>query len=498
VDIAYSLVEKSLLTVSGDAQPQFGMLETIRAYGRERLAESGVEGQVIAAYVRHFTELAEQAEPNLRTRDQLVWLDRLRAEHDNLHQALRFAITTGDLVGALRLVAGLGSYWWLGGHRAEGADLAEEVVGLAEAGGGLDQHLLAQVRAVSSLNVIDGNRPFPQIRAWIDETAALAERVERDTQALRIIGPLRDMVTAAQVGEAAVSALSTLVDDPDPWVRATGRLLRAHSVLNLGRDLADAEADLRLSLRDFTALGERWGLSSSLAALADETSRDGDHEQAAAMWAEAVTYLEELGSLEDVPHFLFKFAREQWLAGDPAAAHRTLDRGAAVAEAIGSRESMAVTLVERAELLRNHGDADGAATELDRGLALLATVNPAPQLSAVAHSVAGMLARGRGDLAAARVEHEQALEFATVAMDSPVIARTVVGAADLAAAEGRYAKAAALLGAAAGIRGAPDRAMPDLPRLERLLRDELGDAAFEESYLDGRATAVDGRLPELL
>src|SRR5262249_25433482 len=154
VDLAYGLAEKSLLTVSGDAQPRFGMLETIRAYGRERLAGSGDEAAVRAAYVRHFLDLAERAEPHLRTRDQLGGWDLLGAAHGNLHQALRAAIAAGDMVSALRLVAGLGSYWWLGGHRAEGADLAEEVLAVAE---GLDDHLVAQARAVSSLNVIDGN-----------------------------------------------------------------------------------------------------------------------------------------------------------------------------------------------------------------------------------------------------------------------------------------------------------------------------------------------------
>ena len=361
-----------------------------------------------------------------------------------------------------------------------------------------DDHLVAQARAVSALNIIDSNRAFDEIREWIEETARLVERVERDTSALRVIGPLRDMIAATQAGQAAGTALSTLVDDPDPWVRATGRMLRAHSMLNLGHDLPAAEEDLRGSLREFTALGERWGLSSSLAALAEETGRDGGHERAAAMWAEALTYLEELGSLEDIPHFLVKYAHEQWLAGDAAAAHRTFDRAVAAADAVGSREGRAAALVERAELLRAQGDLDPAQAAIDRGLELLASVHAAPQLNAIAHSAAGLLARARGDLAAARTEHERALADAIFSVDAPVIGRTVVGVADLALAEGRPAKAAALLGAAAGIRGARDQTVPDLDRLERALRAELGDATFDESYLDGRATALAGRLTDLI
>jgi predicted ATPase/DNA-binding SARP family transcriptional activator len=495
VDIAYGLVEKSLLTVSGDARPRFGMLETIRAYGRERLAESGEQQRVRGAYVRYFVDFAERAEPHLRTRDQLDWLARLRPEHDNLHQALRTAIADGDTVSALRLVAALGSYWWLGGHRAEGADLAAEVIALAT---DVDDHLLAEAWAVSTLNVIDGNRSPEEIARWVDEAARLAGRVERDTQALRVIGPLRDLMTSLQSGKAAVESLSTLDDDPDLWVRAIGRLLRAHSRLNLGRNLPDAEADLRAALADFAALGERWGRASCLAALAEETSRDGHHELAAAMWAEALTYLEELGSLEDVPQFLVKLAHEQWMAGDVDEAHATLDRTQSRASEVGLGEGTAAALVERADLLRLAGDLEAARTAIDAGLAMLDTMNPAPQLRAVALTTAGLLAAARGDLAAARVSHEQAMTHAKASTDGPIIARTVVGFAALAFDEHRYADAAALLGAAAGVRGAADYRMADLAALERTTRERLGGAAYDKSYLDGRTTAEAGRLAELL
>ena len=41
--------------------------------------------------------LAERAEPELRARDQVRWLNRLSAEHDNCAAALRFAIDGGDV-----------------------------------------------------------------------------------------------------------------------------------------------------------------------------------------------------------------------------------------------------------------------------------------------------------------------------------------------------------------------------------------------------------------
>jgi len=39
---------------------------------------------------------------------------------------------------------------------------------------------------------------------------------------------------------------------------------------------------------------------------------------------------------------------------------------------------------------------------------------------------------------------------------------------------------------------------PDLDALERTVRAELGDAAFDKSYLDGHEAATAGRLSDLV
>ena len=67
------------------------------------------------------------AVPRLRSADQLAWLSRLSAEHDNLHASLHAAIDAGDRATAAALIARIGWYWWLRGHRVQGAGLAVQV-----------------------------------------------------------------------------------------------------------------------------------------------------------------------------------------------------------------------------------------------------------------------------------------------------------------------------------------------------------------------------------
>ncbi|MBX6386763.1 MAG: winged helix-turn-helix domain-containing protein [Microbispora sp.] len=146
VDVLGRLVDKSLVVFDGG---RYRMLETIKAYAAERLAESGGERRVRRAHAEFFARLAETAEPHLRGAEQVEWLARLSAEHDNLSAALRWACEEAETDLALRLVGGLGWYWWLSGHRLEGAQRSAEALALA--GDGADPGRLALAHAVHGL-----------------------------------------------------------------------------------------------------------------------------------------------------------------------------------------------------------------------------------------------------------------------------------------------------------------------------------------------------------
>jgi hypothetical protein len=113
-----------------------------------------------------------------------------------------------------------------------------------------------------------------------------------------------------------------------------------------------------------------------------------------------------------------------------------------------------------------------------------------------------VLAQARlGTLALERGETQQAAEllgaaFATAVQvaDRPIIALVVEGLAGLAVRTGNAPRAAVLLGAADSIRGAVDLGSLDAPAVRRVALEQLGSAALEESYRDGRALSYDDAL----
>ena len=66
----------------------------------------------------------------LRARDQVTWLDRLTAEHDNCAAALRHAIDAGDVRTALRFVRALAWFWLLRDYDAEASEWAATAAAL--------------------------------------------------------------------------------------------------------------------------------------------------------------------------------------------------------------------------------------------------------------------------------------------------------------------------------------------------------------------------------
>ena len=100
------------------------MLETIREYGRDRLADAGETEELRRRHAAYFLRFAERAAPHLFGAEQLDWLRRMGADADNVHMAIRGAVAAGDTDAAVGLVSGFGWYWWLRSMKKEASDLA--------------------------------------------------------------------------------------------------------------------------------------------------------------------------------------------------------------------------------------------------------------------------------------------------------------------------------------------------------------------------------------
>jgi predicted ATPase/DNA-binding SARP family transcriptional activator len=131
LDVLDDLVGQSLLTVTEDgAGTRFLMLESVREFGAShREAEGETERAVdgLLAWAREFG--AEHHEALFGT-DPLPALERVRAEQDNLLQALRHGLARRDGPAVAAAAAVLGGLWTLESAFTRMLTMAEETAGV--------------------------------------------------------------------------------------------------------------------------------------------------------------------------------------------------------------------------------------------------------------------------------------------------------------------------------------------------------------------------------
>ena len=133
LDLLSHLVDKSLVVAAeGRDGVRYRMLETLRQYGRERLAGGDTE-VVREAHALYFRDFAETALPHVRGVDEIVWQERLEIDHDNLRQALRWSIDAGRTDLAQGLAGTLYRFWMIRHYSEEGREWLEQAVNLGPA-----------------------------------------------------------------------------------------------------------------------------------------------------------------------------------------------------------------------------------------------------------------------------------------------------------------------------------------------------------------------------
>jgi predicted ATPase/DNA-binding SARP family transcriptional activator len=484
VDLLGALVDKSLLVLAGD---RYRMLETIREYGLERLAEAGETERLRVAHARYLLALAGAAEPELRRAGQLTWLHRLSTEHDNLHAALRAAIDAADARTATALTARLGWYWWLRGHRSEGSGLARDVLALG--GETDDREDRALAYAYAALNGLEGNAPIGQVKEWFLAAQREGAGPGAGHPVLRLLRPL-SAIFETDGQSRDFEQVELLFADPDPWLRAIAKMIVAQLRLNFGQSPDLVRAELREALDGFRAIGDRWGIGFTLSALGDMAATRGHFQDAVTWQREAIALVREVGIREDLPQLELKLAHQLWLSGDRAEARRMLKQARRTAEEVGLSEIMAAVEYGFTTIAREEGSLTEARERLARAAQLIDNAAHAPQFRALTRSTQALIEGAAGNLTEAHELHRGAVQVAAESGDSPVMAQILVGVADYAVRAGDPERAAMLLGAADAVRGGPDRSMLDTDRIAALAREALGDEGYQRAFRSGDSVTM--------
>ncbi len=495
-----SLVDKSLVeAVAGERSVRYRMLETVRAYGAEQLAAAGERDRFRQAHTEYFQRLLRKAWPNLRTRSQVEWIARLKADHDNLTDALRSAIDSGSARAAVQMVSVLAELWNMSGRPSE-------AVGWMRAALAVPGRSVPVERAMTLMMLAFGTMSTEE------DSAAMIPKAMRCLAEVRLLSRQHASVTDSAVGRftnamwaalrrdtsAAFLELEAARDHTDPWTRHMAALLLAMFRDNEGEPV-QMDADLGVALAGFRELGDRWGTSMALRGLASLQSARGDHEGALASLDESMSLFEELGATEGIGQLLGSAAISRLELGDIEGARAVQQQALRIAEQNGSREGEAMSLFGFSRIELRAGRLDEAKELIERARSMLSEnyERMAPHGTAILMAQSGRVDLRRGDLESARALNREAVAIGMTSADMPVTATIVETTAEVELAFGDAELGARTLGLAAALRGMRTVPDGDVRAVIEQLREVLGDDAFETAYGAGAAMTRDDALAEL-
>jgi predicted ATPase/transcriptional regulator with XRE-family HTH domain len=399
----------------GDISPsalRLTMLETIREYGAELLADRSETGEIGRRHAAYYLALAEQAGPALTGPEALAWLARLDTEHDNLRAALRRAREQDDGAEALSLAAALWPFWQQRGHLSEGRSWLRAALGRPAP-------VVAPAVRVNGL--------IGAARLAIDQ-AAYDEAAERCAQA---------MPAARELGDPRVLAAA---------LNAQGLLARAQD------RYADSARSHRAALEQARAAADRAGEAVALLGVGYAAMFTGDAPRAAALAEESLAAARDSGDRHTLAQVLFLLG---WAAGNagPGASERAEAFGTealGLFRALGDTGGQADVLFMLGTFGVNAGDYQRAERFFADSLALLRERGD-EKTTARGLGGLGTALLNLGDRAAAREMLEESLVVARKYDDrwSTAMSLTLVGHVDLA--DGDHARAQALLADAASL-----------------------------------------------
>ena len=452
-----------------DGEPRLLLLETIREYGLECLAETGELEAARSAHAAYYLALAEEAEPQLRGSEQARWMAQLGMEQENLHAALSFLleqphVQAGTPEGqlhaeqALRLCVALYWFWYHCGYMREGQVFLERALARR---GGVATPLRARALYAAA-----------ELAYGLDEM----ERTET------LCGECLSLYQELGDTSGIASSLSLL----GSRARVRGHYALACSLLE--------EAEVL-----FQQMGDRWMQGRCHVELARTATEQGQYERARALLEENLKFCQVSGDQLSAGWVRYLLARLLFVSQQHLAlAQQLAEQSLAFFQEPDYAWFKAYPLSLLAQMRLAQGEFALAREWFEESLVLVQEVgNREGALETLLDL--GRVAVAQGDLAAARRRYQECLTILQEIGSQKFLAACLEGLAALDAAQGAPRHAARLWGSAEVLRevmGTPLHPVyqANYEQVRAQVRATLGEQAFRTAWTEGRSVTPEQAL----
>ncbi|MFF8417577.1 BTAD domain-containing putative transcriptional regulator [Streptomyces sp. NPDC015680] len=513
-DLIGALVDKSLVvaTPAAAGEMRYRLLETIHEYAAERAGEAPeIRAAAARAHTAYFLALVERAEPRIRSGEQLPWIERLETELDNIRAALHRTVLTGPSEPeAVRLVLGMGWFWWLRNFRTEGLTWTERAVALGPepADDGDPRYWPRMHLEMLRHFLVLETRPTEDLHDDEDRQALMVRVADAfrssGPQSARFPGLLWPMATFRTGTVTGTHAnIETAVENArvhgGAWEYCVTLMYRTHMVVDMPGGMPGVDADLA-ELRELSRrVGDRWIRAQVASATAEAAVMRGRSAQARAAYEEALLLSREVGAHIEAPFLLARLAELAHLNGDLADFDRLLTEAERDAERYQVHDARAYGQFLRAGVALERGDIVAARHLVTEAAGAVGRGSLPPHVNAVVDGLAARIAVREPGPGGGPVVGVRGLTAALRAARDAQCAELVTGqlaedVANVLPEVGQYGAAVRILAAADSWRPFDPRSevqQSEAAGTERRTREELGAQLYESERAAGRTLTVD-------
>ena len=344
-----SLVDKSLLQQMGESagEARFGMLETVREYGLERLAASAEEAATRRAHAAYFLIVAEDGAPHMAGgAEQAIWLERFFSEHDNIRAALAWLTRTDNADWGLRLARALSQFWLEHAHPTEGRKWIAALLKLPSGSGLMRMHAFAVATALCNLQgdfaaALELNKQSLAIAREQGDRAHIAAGLNALSVTQSLLG---NHSAAKESGAEAFRAWEDL-GEPGSAARILSNLA---DIYKAEGDYARARSLHEQAFSRFEALGDRSGMAWSLNHQGDVARAQEDLPAARLLYEQGLAIFREGNDGQGVASSLLDLGRLASEEGSHVRAHALFSESLRISRHLGRKWDLAGVLEEMA------------------------------------------------------------------------------------------------------------------------------------------------------
>ena len=304
LDGVASLVDKSLVRAVDpvDDQPRFALLQVVREFAAERLAEGDEQDVIGQAHADFFVALAEDIGGKVREMPQDPFPPQFVADSANLEAAMRWLIDHHQSGRAVELGQSLWQAWWMQSRFLPGMGWMDEVLSEADSLTVMQRADANQVLGLLAFAHGDYGRAAPVLSTAVQ---------------------LHD-----EVGDRAAAATSSI----------------PLGLISVDHDPAAGHVLLRRAVDEFRDLHDEWGLAFALLSLGGARLFDSRYEEAVPLLQDSIEISRAAGMNVLLSSAQVNLGIAYLGLGAVATAERTLREALQNAQEAGNREAMARAL----------------------------------------------------------------------------------------------------------------------------------------------------------